>query len=208
MLQEDAQSKWTHYYQNINGHSPRETTLKAIAFFAQEPTTQPRFAIDLGCGTGRDSFELLRNGWQVLTMDKEDEALGWLNFNGGAENELLETKQMGFEDIDFNDLYPDLINASASLPFCPKEYFDPTWQAIVNALKPEARFAGHFFGMNDTWAVKQMDDFPTLHHTLEQVHEFLKRFEIEYFVERDEPGTAVGGAPKNWHTYNIVAQKR
>lgn len=33
---------------------------------------KPDFAIDLGCGVGRDTIYLLHNGWKVLAIDKED----------------------------------------------------------------------------------------------------------------------------------------
>ena len=33
---------------------------------------KPDFAIDLGCGAGRDTIYLLHNGWKVLAIDKED----------------------------------------------------------------------------------------------------------------------------------------
>jgi trans-aconitate methyltransferase len=33
------------------------------------------FAVDLGCGAGRDTAELLRRGWRVLAIDAEAEAI-------------------------------------------------------------------------------------------------------------------------------------
>ena len=32
----------------------------------------PGKAVDLGCGAGRDTIELLKNNWNVLSIDKED----------------------------------------------------------------------------------------------------------------------------------------
>ena len=34
--------------------------------------------IDLGCGGGRDAFEFLKNGWKVLAIDSEIEAIKFL----------------------------------------------------------------------------------------------------------------------------------
>ncbi|MEJ1932020.1 class I SAM-dependent methyltransferase [Nostoc sp. NIES-2111] len=39
------------------------------------PTDAPRFAVDLGCGDGRDTVELLRRGWRVLGIDGAQEAI-------------------------------------------------------------------------------------------------------------------------------------
>ena len=51
---------WTRYY-DAAGDDPRHTMLDALVRF-----DEPGFAVDLGCGTGRDTFELLRRGWRVL----------------------------------------------------------------------------------------------------------------------------------------------
>ena len=32
----------------------------------------PTNAIDLGCGVGRDTIFLIKNGWNVLSIDKEN----------------------------------------------------------------------------------------------------------------------------------------
>ncbi|MGQ9869558.1 hypothetical protein [Leptodesmis sp.] len=37
-----------------------------------------RVAVDLGCGDGRDTVELLRRDWQVLAIDGEPQAIARL----------------------------------------------------------------------------------------------------------------------------------
>src|SRR6266540_4136628 len=66
---------WTRYY-DAAGEQPRETLLFALERFDAEAgaTARGLFAVDLGCGTGRDSAELLRRGWRVLAIDAEAEA--------------------------------------------------------------------------------------------------------------------------------------
>src|SRR6266480_3626651 len=61
---------WTRYY-DAAGEQPRETLLFALDRFDAEAGAEVGglFAVDLGCGTGRDSIELLRRGWRVLAID-------------------------------------------------------------------------------------------------------------------------------------------
>jgi len=64
---------WTRYY-DAAGVDPRPTVLAALERFDRE-SPGARFAVDLGCGTGRDTLELLRRGWRVLAIDSQAEAI-------------------------------------------------------------------------------------------------------------------------------------
>ena len=65
---------WGPFY-DAAGDLPRETLLFALERFEGEADSseQELLAIDLGCGAGRDTAELLRRGWRVLAIDAEDE---------------------------------------------------------------------------------------------------------------------------------------
>ncbi len=57
---------WPAYYE-VTAERPAWTTTKAAAeAFAKHPTDGPRFAVDLGCGAGRDARELLRRGATMI----------------------------------------------------------------------------------------------------------------------------------------------
>jgi len=62
-------TEWSRYYDAVSD-DPRETLLDALDRF-----DAPGVAADLGCGTGRDTVELLRRGWQVVAIDSEEEAI-------------------------------------------------------------------------------------------------------------------------------------
>ncbi len=71
---------WARYYEVTVERPAWETVRIAIERFAAEkrPAGGERFAIDLGCGAGRDTRELLRAGWRVLAIDREPAAIASL----------------------------------------------------------------------------------------------------------------------------------
>ena len=55
------------YYENTENALPHPMVKKIINM-----NIKPKNAIDLGCGTGRDTIYLIKNGWKVVSIDKED----------------------------------------------------------------------------------------------------------------------------------------
>lgn len=194
---------WPGYFAAVAGKPARETLTAALDAFAKEPATGPRLAIDLGCGEGRDTVELLRRGWRVLAIDGHPMALDLLSARADLTGrDRLEMRLAGFEGIELPGV--DLVNSSYSLPFCPPEAFEALWASINRAVRPGGRFAGQFFGERDTWAA--LPD--RAHHTRSQVDRLLAGFVIESLKEVEEDGNDAGGTPKHWHVFHVVARKR
>ena len=135
---------WGRYFAAA-GDEPRPTLLDAVARFSS-----PGLAVDLGCGTGRDTAELLRRGWRVVAIDREQEALDRLHALAGPDSAQLETRLARFEEASWPVC--DLVNASFALPFSPTESFPALWDRIVESLPPGGRFCGQLFGERDDWA--------------------------------------------------------
>lgn len=171
-------AEWTAYYEKtLEAKNPRTTLVQALKSWEAE-RRKPGFALDLGCGTGRDSLFLLKKGWHVLAIDKQEEALCILSNRTPQESfHLLCLEQQEFEKLCFPDQV-DLINASYSLAWCPPLQFPELWRKIVCQLSLGGRFAGQFFGDRDAWAI-----YPhRTHHSYQQVWDlFRTHFEIEYF---------------------------
>lgn len=194
---------WTQYYDAIDG-SPRETLLRALELFEAEPARAGlRHAIDLGCGEGRDTAELIRRGWRVTAVDAHPEAIRRLRRRPGLSDEpRLSVVQAALEDVHIPRV--DLVVASFSLPFCRPERFGDLWGRIVTALAPGGRLCGQLFGDRDTWAA--LPD--RTHHTRAEVDALLAPFAIEHFEEAEKDGTDALKVPKHWHVFHIVARKR
>ncbi|MEL6166170.1 MAG: class I SAM-dependent methyltransferase, partial [Cyanobacteria bacterium J06628_3] len=148
-----APRKWSDYYQAVANRPPRETLLTALTNFELENATSTRTAIDLGCGSGRDTVELLRRGWKVIAIDSQEEAIEHLieqQKNYCESETLLENRISRFENIDLPSGV-DLINASFSLPFCEPQSFPELWNKIFSSLICGGRFSGQLFGNKDSW---------------------------------------------------------
>lgn len=55
------------YYKNTTDAKPNYTIKKFI-----ELKIKPGNAIELGCGAGRDTVCLIKNGWNVMAINKEN----------------------------------------------------------------------------------------------------------------------------------------
>ncbi|HTZ77885.1 MAG TPA: class I SAM-dependent methyltransferase [Stellaceae bacterium] len=191
---------WGEYYDAVANRPPRGTLLGALDRFGE--TAAPRFAVDLGCGDGRDAIELLRRGWSVLAIDAEPEAIARLaarpDLPKGAR---LATLCQRFEDASWPAA--DLVNASFSLPLCPPERFLDLWARIVQSLKPGGRFAGQLYGERDQWVGR-----PGITHMDRTAAEcLLDGMAVELFEEEERDSLTARGKPKHWHIFHIVARK-
>src|ERR1700733_5031386 len=184
------------YYDATAGRPPRKTLLNARDRFVHEAG----LAVDLGCGDGRDTVELLRRGWSVLAIDAEAEALDRLSARDLPPGARLETRQARFEATDWPRCA--LVNASFSLPLCPPEEFPALWRRIAGSLVPGGRFAGQLYGPRDDWAGRP----GTTHHDRTAVEALLAGFEIEMLEEEESDAITPRGRPKHWHIFHIVAR--
>lgn len=193
---------WPGYYAAVAGKPPRETLVLALDRFDAEGRGAGK-AVDLGCGEGRDTMELLRRGWSVVAIDGEASAFEHLNKRvSAADAGQLTTVVSAMEDASWGEV--DFVNSSFTLPFCDPARFDALWVRIVASIRKGGRFAGQFFGDRDTWA--RCAD--RSHHTRAQVERMLGGFEHEQFKEEEKDDVDAFGKMKHWHVFHIVAKKR
>jgi SAM-dependent methyltransferase len=162
----------------------------------------PRFAVDLGCGAGRDTRALLRAGWRVLAVDREPAARTALE--AAVEPGLRSHLQIHVEDLATVAIPRcDLVNASLCLPFLAPGEFAVTLNRIVAALAPGARFAAMLFGDHDESATD-----PTMTClSPERIEADLVGFDIEHWsVEENDQPTALGD-PHHFHLVEFVARR-
>jgi tellurite methyltransferase len=193
---------WPAFYDAVADRPPHDTVLEALDRFAREGRCG--VAVDLGCGDGRDTGELLRRGWRVLAIDGEQEAIERLRARvlaGGSPGGRLETVVARFEEATWPDA--DLLNAGFSLPFCPPEHFDAVWERIRLSIRPGGRFSGQLFGDRDEWVGERALTF----HPRAEADRLFDGFELERFDEVDADGRTATGVPKHWHVFHVVARR-
>lgn len=189
---------WPEYYAKTEGRPPRPTLLAALDAFDAEGRTG--FAIDLGCGAGRDSLEILKRGWDLLAVDRELAGLKQLQ-EKAVPGAKLQTCCHAFEKMALPPAL--LINASFALPLVKPGDFCAVWRKVATAILPGGRFAGQLFGVRDSWnGVKELS-----FHEAAEVEALLRGFEVEMLEEEEEDSVTVRGEAKHWHLFHIVARK-
>ena len=190
--------KIEEFYKNTQNALPHKNVLEFMDI--QKNTGK---AIDIGCGAGRDTIYLVKNGWYVIAIDKEDTKQIITSKINDKELERLKFIQSDFENIKLEK--NNLVIANYSLPFCNKNKFQKFWNKIVNSIEKDGYFVGNFFGKNDEW---NTEDSKLIFLDKKEVEELFNNFEILKFEEEEKDAKTGLGIMKHWHTYNIIARKK
>jgi tellurite methyltransferase len=148
---------------------------------------------------GREPREALT---EVLrAFDAEDDAIRRLRAR--LTDDMVARSTTVVSPMEAIDLPPtDLVFASFSLPFCPREAFPDLWARIRASLRPAGRFAGELFGDRDTWASDPAMTF----QDERAARALFDGLEVASFVEEDEDGESFEG-PKHWHVFHVIAKR-
>ena len=212
---------WASYYAAVAMQSPRHTLVRTLARLdrvsrsraiasPKAEITPPvlRQAMDLGCGSGRDTLLLLERGWRVLAIDSEAQAIATLKERvddlarrDATFGEHLAVCICTFEQIPWPTSL-QLVNASFSLPFCQPDRFAEVWQALRRSLQPDGWFCGQFFGDRDEWSVYAN----VVSLARPELMELFAGATIVELEEEEYDGQTATGTPKHWHIFHVIAQ--
>jgi len=201
---------WADYYARTANRPPRSTLRFALRRFEvdwRDGSKPPApLAIDLGCGGGRDTLELLRRGWRVLAVDAEPQAIAALEASAAPLDASALTARTGrFEDVALPAA--TLINSSFALPLCRPAAFRQLWARIVEALEPGGRFSGQFYGNRDGWAAPGSGKTGITFLSKAEATALLADLTVERFIEEEADAERPVGKTKRWHIYHVVARK-
>jgi tellurite methyltransferase len=192
---------WVGYYDEQGEREPRDLLLEVLATFEREGRSG--LAVDLGCGQGFDSAEMLRRGWEVVAIDATEEGIRRLR--GRIPEDHVPRLRTVVSPMQFVEIpSADLVYASFSLPYCPPELFPRLWSDVGAAIRPSGRFAGELFGDRDTWAATQRD---MTFFDIGSARELFDGMEIESFEEEESEDEGWGGEQKHWHVFHAIARR-
>ena len=186
------------YYDNTKNAEPNYIVKEFIKL-----NVRPGNAVELGCGAGRDTVYLIKNGWNVLAIDKENVKYRIVEKLSKDELKKFKFSKQKFECIELEK--NDLIVSNFSLSFCNKNDFEKLWNKIRNSILNDGYFVGNFFGNNDEWKnIKEEMTFLTKRQTIQ----LFKDFEIIKFKEVEKDGLTGSGKIKHCHIFNVIAKNR
>lgn len=156
-------------------------------------------ALDVGCGSGRDSRYLYKNGLKVTGIDFSSEMIR----NAKEHNPEIEYIQMDLEHLDFPEKTFDGVWANASLHHIPKANLKAVLSDIYKMLKVNGIFAvkvkhGSFEGIKET---ERFNKKFSRHFSFYLPEEFIKISESVGFSIIEQSITNSG----EW--LNVVAKK-
>lgn len=126
------------FYENTENAKPHPIVKKFINMNVKTGN-----AIDLGCGAGRDTVFLIKNGWNVMAIDREDTEEIISSKLDSDETNKFKFNLQNFENIELKD--NNLLVANFSIPFCNKKYFHDFWNKITDSILENRIFCWKFF---------------------------------------------------------------
>jgi SAM-dependent methyltransferase len=194
------------YYQLLDAAKagPAKLLLKALALIDADKAlagATDALAVDLGCGQGKDTVELLRRNYRVLAIDFSQVGIETLLARPEAvqHKDKLETRVSSFGDTSWSDA--TLVAALLSLPYGPSATFDSVWQAVVSSLVPGGYFVGQLFGPDH---YKGMDHI--VRRSRSEVDNMLAALEVLHLAEISQV-IEHEGEKTYYHFFEIIARK-
>ncbi len=193
---------WGAYHQANQGRALRPFYVEVMGLLEQEGI-RPSHAMELGCGTGEETLDLLKRGWSVLAIDQAEAAIQDLAARVlPADRSRAEFRASKFENLThLEPVY--LLYSFQSLSFCPPPEFPAFWARVLSWVEPDGYFAGTLFGLNDEWVpggkVSAISE--------KELRDSLKGFEILHWREFDKLGPTSLQGEKHWHYFEVVARR-
>ncbi|HAD32069.1 MAG TPA: class I SAM-dependent methyltransferase [Methylophaga sp.] len=176
--------------------------------FSANIVSEPKSAIDCGCGAGADIAYLAEIGFTVHGFDVEQESISRCQSRFSGLDNVFLTKS-SFTDFEYPPV--SLVVADASLFFCPSSEFRDVWSKIYQCLLPGGIFCGSFLGQEDTMAIPGDNPsvfWPEVTAFEEgEVKELFNNLEVLRFNTHRSTGKTPQGVTHNWHIFQVVAQK-
>lgn len=191
------------YLELNKGRPLRPLYVKALDFFSAVPEPG-KVAVELGCGAGVETQDLISRGWEVFAYDKDPGALQSTEaLVDPSKHYKLNLSCKSFEELT---TLPRnyLVFAYHSLPFCDVDHFDRLMKAITDSIVGEGFFVGSFFGNQDEWVKSDK----ALGVDVTELQYRFDGFDFLLLNETHQTGSTLLNGPKHWHLIEVIARKK
>ncbi len=185
--------EWSNFFEATKEAEPSKQLIEAIKYVKPHGS-----ALDLGCGSGRDTRFMASTGMNVTAVDGDASAKSYIDETNGLV-EFVASDISSFELKQY-----DLINSMFVLSFLNPEKFRKLFPRLVESLNPNGILNINIFGKNDEWNTPGNTKTFLSRADLEP---YLSKLEIIKFEEIEKMGEKAVGEPKYWHVFNIISRK-
>jgi trans-aconitate methyltransferase len=183
------------YYEETKQDPPSFLLLSALKYGSYKT------ALDIGCGTGADTKEMVKRGIKVTAIDVNKEVKNYFTAEDLRNINLLITP---IEKFNFKKY--DLIFAKSSLIFLQKKTFIEVLLKIKSALNTNGIFAARLWGVKDSYNVKgKRQKFSFVEK--QELLNYFKGFKLLAYAEEEKDRVSAGGDLKHFHFINIILEK-
>lgn len=193
----------SRYFDATEFRDTREDLVYAVSM-----VSEPRIAIDCGCGAGADIEYLICNGFTVHGFDIEDESISRCRVRFNANDNVVLSRS---SFVEFEYPQASLVVADASLYFCSISEFKKVWSNIDRCVLSGGIFCGLFLGKEDTMALsgkKPTVFWPAITAFDEPgVLVIFDNYELLRFKRHKSRGMTSLGTLHDWHIFQVVARK-
>lgn len=190
---------WEKYYEITQDAEPH----KNLEIFLRK-NVKPGIAVDLGCGSGRDTVCLIKNGWTVVAFDINNNADYILQKLNDEEKNRFTFVKSSIQEAELPKC--DLVVANYSLHYLKKEEFKGVIDKIYDSLNTNGHFISEFLSDKDDWAkVNPNDAFLSWKEFKEVMG---NKFELNEIRNFEMDGPTIGGEQKHWHITRVVTRAR
>lgn len=183
------------YYEKTKANKP-SPLLKKFFMYGYNKQLTGSAAIDLGCGAGNDTVELINKGFHVTAIDNE------MGVKEILERRVSDSEKLNVIINDFSKIKlpkADLIDANMSI-FFVKDNFNMFIENMLKSINKKGFFIGNFLGKEDDWANSKTAV------EKEELLSFFEDFKMFYFSQEKYYRDTALGKNKFWHVYTVMAQ--
>lgn len=169
-----------------------------------------RRALDLGCGSFRNSKFLSNCGFIVDAIDKDPRVKNYTDFFdnrvkylGQKNRKIFTLKIADYIKCNIGEEKYDIVVAENSLSFNDKDAVETMINKIYVSLKKGGYFAGNLYGLQD---FRSSEGKKMSFYTKSEVESLLYKFKVKELADR-EGDSEENGVKFHWHAFEFIVQK-